>query len=102
MGLCIPVFIREVLYIVVEGVVGDRWDDECANTPPLLRNRMSVFSQVTDAAAYMVAQQIKSDHSFMNFLRCDDVVAAMDDPFLQERGYVVQYRIGVTFHRPFL
>ena len=101
MRLYIPVFIREVLYILVEGIVADRQDDECRNTPPLSRNRMSVFSQATDAAAYIVAQQIKSDHSVINSFRCDDVVAAIDDSFLQERAYVVQYRICVTCQSPF-
>ena len=49
----------------------------------------------------MVARQIKSDDSIVNSFRCDIVVAAMDDPFLQERAYVVLYRICVTFQRLF-
>ena len=60
---------------------------------------MLVFSQITDAAAYMLAQQ--SDHSFVNSFRCDDVIAAMDGLFLQERACIFRYRICVTPQRPF-
>ena len=60
---------------------------------------MLVFSQITDAAAYMAAQQ--SDHSFVKSFRCDDVIAAMDGPFLRERACMVRYRICVTPQRPF-
>ena len=60
MRFYILVFIEELYSISLGGIVTDRYDDECGNASPLLRHRMSIFSQITNAVAYMVAQQIKT------------------------------------------
>lgn len=72
-----------------------------AEKPLYYQGAMLVSSRITDIAAYVVAERIKSDESSVKIFCCDDVIAFMDDLFLQERAYVAQYGIRITFQRLF-